>query len=349
MTTIFHEEDIDFPLALHEEKEVEVADGLIEWLQKNNLSDIQDALINKKYNLLTFQYLNEDDMDAVVDDLKTDDQINMTVPQILRFKSAVKKLSATKSSKPAQHYKNTESQYTYSIDLNQFYSTTQTITIIGGSRVGKSSIKDVIMGGTFDQNKFPTIRMKENPEEYIATIARQRSRASSQPPRDAIEVKYHVWDCPGQKALEHIPPLYITGAMAVLIVYDITDTVTWRRAKDWMEFIENQAKGYDKVLVVGNKKDLEDKREVSYEEANNECMQFGFNYIETSAKTGTNIDTLQRWFDSHTQRKIEKKIKEFKNQDRDEWQNERIRLDSPVHVDDKGVKKEENPWSCCYF
>ena len=74
--------------------------------------------------------------------------------------------------------------------------------------------------------------------------------------------------------------------MAVLIVYDITDTVTWNRAKEWMDYVRDEAKGYDKVLVIGNKKDLADKREVSYEEANNECVRFGYTYMETSAKSG---------------------------------------------------------------
>eukprot|EP01084_Bolivina_argentea_P149375 260938_1 len=336
--------------AISEEKEMDNDESeLIEWLQKNDLSDIKDALIKKRYTLLTFKYLNTDDMDAVIEDLKTDSNIKLTVPQILRFKSAVKKLSTTSKSKPAsRHYKNSKSDYTYSVDLNQFYATTQTITIIGGSRVGKSSIKDVITGRKFDENKFPTIRMTEQPELYIAKIKRARSATvGSKFKQKDIEVKYHIWDCPGQKALEHIPVLYITGAMAVLIVYDITDNVTWNRAKDWMEYLRDEAKGYDRVLVIGNKKDLNDKREVSYEEVNNECMTYGYNYIETSAKSGQNIDTLHKWLDSHTQHKVEKKIKEYNQQD--EWKNERIRLESSVIDRNEKNKKEEDEWSCCDF
>ena len=132
--------------------------------------------------------------------------------------------------------------------------------------------------------------------------------------------------------------------MAILIVYDITDKVTWKRAKEWMDYVRDEAKGYDKVLVIGSKKDLADKREVSYEEANNECMMYGYNYIETSAKDGTNINTLQKWLDSHTENKVENKIKEFKTND--DWQNQRIRLDAPndKNEDDKPKKEEA---SCC--
>ena len=131
--------------------------------------------------------------------------------------------------------------------------------------------------------------------------------------------------------------------MAVLIVYDITDTVTWNRAKEWMNYVRDEAKGYDKVLVIGNKKDLEDKREVSYEEANNECMGFGYNYLETSAKSGANMETLQKWLDSHTENKVEQKLKEYK--DNDEWQNERIRLEVPKNEN----KPAEDEWTCCNF
>ena len=107
-----------------------------------------------------------------------------------------------------------------------------------------------------------------------------------------------------------------TGAMAVFIVYDITDKVTWKRAKEWMNYVRDEAKGYDRVLVIGNKKDLADKREISYEEANNECMTYGFNYMETSAKDGTNILTLQKWLDSHTANKVQRKITESKDDGR---------------------------------
>ena len=135
------------------------------------------------------------------------------------------------------------------------------------------------------------------------------------------------------------------GAMAILIVYDITDKVTWKRAKEWMSYVRDSAKGYDKVLVIGNKKDLDDKREVSYEEANNECMANGYNYMETSAKNGTNIMTLQSWLDSHTENKVDNKIKEYNDNQNDDWMNERIRLDS-----EKPVQEETNDdWSCCYF
>merc|ERR1712154_192321 len=173
--------------------------------------------------------------------------------------------------------------------------------------------------------------MNEQPELYISKIIQRRRSQSNtaksnkpfQPDKE-ITVKYHIWDCPGQKMLEHIPPLYITGAMAVLIVFDITDAVTYRRAQEWMEHVRDHAKGYDKVLVIGNKKDLEAQREVSYEEANNACMGFGYNYLETSAKSGVNMETLQNWLDSHAENKVEQKIKEYDTND--EWQNERIRL-----------------------
>ena len=321
---------------LDEEKEIEDDNSeLREWLKQNDLLDIEETLSAKKYTVVTFKYLNDSDIDAVIDDLK------LTIPQKMRFKAAIKQLSATPRKK-SRHYKNTKSEYVYSVDLNDFYSTTQTITIIGGSRVGKSSLKDVIVGRKFDENKFPTIKMKEQPELYISKIKRMRSQSSAHQSEKEITARYHIWDCPGQKALENIPPLYITGAMAVLIVYDITDKVTWNRAKEWMHYLRDEAKGYDKVMVCGNKKDKFANREVTLEEANDYCLELGYAHIQTSAKTGIGINTLQKWLDAHTQNKVEKKVQEYEENDQDEWKNERIRLDVLV-------EKEEEEETCCNF
>ena len=126
--------------------------------------------------------------------------------------------------------------------------------------------------------------------------------------------------------------------MAVLIVFDIADAVTYRRAQEWMEHVRDHAKGYDKVLVVGNKKDLEQQREVSYEEANNQCMEYGFNFLETSAKSGDNMDTLRKWLHAHARNKIQE------HEHNDDWQNERIRLDTPQSVQADTRKKSK---ACC--
>ena len=93
-----------------------------------------------------------------------------------------------------------------------------------------------------------------------------------------------------------------------------------------MIYVRDEAKGYDKVLVIGNKKDLADKREVSYEEANNECVRFGYTYMETSAKSGTNIDVLKNWMDSHTENKVEQELQ--RNSNKEQQQDDRIRLES---------------------
>ena len=216
-------------VVIHEDEEKDIVDqdsDLIEWCQSNDLADIQHALTKKKYTLQVLKYLNDDDMEEVIKDLKQDNNIKLSVPQVLRFKAGVKKLQESPSSNSnklaPRHVKAKKSHYTYSIDLNEFYSTTQTITIIGGSRVGKSSIKDVVMGRKFDENKFPTIRMNEQPELYIKKIKNKLKRSQSAPsPGNDITVKYHIWDCPGQKALEHIPPLYITGIYPYIYMFSI--------------------------------------------------------------------------------------------------------------------------------
>merc|ERR1712154_472051 len=72
---------------------------------------------------------------------------------------------------------------------------------------------------------------------------------------DDVHVEYEIWDTPGQKLLEYIPPLYITGSFCVFVVYDITDRFSYERAKYWINYLENNAKGFDNVALIGNKYD----------------------------------------------------------------------------------------------
>ena len=178
---------------------------LLDWLQANDLGDLKigAALIHKKYTKNTFKFLNAQDMSAVMADLLHKDKIALSTPQMMRLKAAQAELSRTAQAqaRSKQHYRHTRSDYTYAIDREFFETTTQTVTRIGGSRVGKSSIKDVVLGRQFDADKFPTIRMGAHPECYVTAVGSD----------GRIECRYNVWDCPGQKALEHIPPLYLTG------------------------------------------------------------------------------------------------------------------------------------------
>ena len=134
--------------------------------------------------------------------------------QLQEKDEALKKMSQQLEQKETDFNKIADKNETLKEQIKQLYSITQTITIIGASRVGKSCLKDVISGKKFDENHFPTIRMTEIPQTVSKTIHRVKKSVSSiidPAAHQDIMVNYHIWDCPGQKLLEHIPPLYLTG------------------------------------------------------------------------------------------------------------------------------------------
>ena len=88
--------------------------------------------------------------------------------------------------------------------------------------------------------------------------------------------------------------MYYRGASAVLLIYDITDQKSLKEGvTNWLAQLKQNCRVEDLVLVlVGNKTDLEDHREVKEEEGKEYAEKIGAMFAETSAKTGFNIEQL---------------------------------------------------------
>ena len=88
--------------------------------------------------------------------------------------------------------------------------------------------------------------------------------------------------------------MYYRGASVVLLVYDITDQKSLKEGvTNWLEQLKYNCRVEDLVLVlVGNKTDMEDHREVKEEEGKEYAKKIGAMFVETSAKTGSNIEQL---------------------------------------------------------
>ena len=72
-------------------------------------------------------------------------------------------------------------------------------------------------------------------------------------------------------------------------MYDITDRESFENVKQWLNEIARYANENVNKLLVGNKSDLEDKREVSTEEAKAFAEEHGIPFLETSAKANENV------------------------------------------------------------
>jgi len=105
-------------------------------------------------------------------------------------------------------------------------------------------------------------------------------------------IQFHIWDTAGQEKYKALTPIYYRRASAAIVVYDITSENSFQCMKTWVNELK-QAGPEDIVLAVaGNKCDLEEKRQVSYDEGILYANQIDAIFFETSAKTGENVDDL---------------------------------------------------------
>ena len=102
-------------------------------------------------------------------------------------------------------------------------------------------------------------------------------------------IKIQIWDTAGQEAFQAITRTYYKGAIGALLVYDITRKETFIHVTKWLEEVRNNSSKTITVILIGNKKDLEDKRQVSYEEGEAFAKENGLMFLETSAKTAYNV------------------------------------------------------------
>ncbi|XP_008804271.3 LOW QUALITY PROTEIN: ras-related protein RHN1 [Phoenix dactylifera] len=105
-------------------------------------------------------------------------------------------------------------------------------------------------------------------------------------------VKFEIWDTAGQERYHSLAPMYYRGAAAAIIVYDITTTESFERAKKWVQELQKQGNPNMVTALAGNKADLEDKRKVTAEEARTYAEENGLFFMETSAKTAINVNDI---------------------------------------------------------
>jgi len=106
------------------------------------------------------------------------------------------------------------------------------------------------------------------------------------------KVKAQIWDTAGQERFARVLlPTYFRKAKGVILVYDITNAKSFESLSErWMTQLNDHASSDDLAkLLVGNKCDLESSREVSREKAEQFCIEYGMNMLETSAKSGENV------------------------------------------------------------
>ncbi|KAM9765887.1 ras-related protein Rab-8B [Menidia menidia] len=107
---------------------------------------------------------------------------------------------------------------------------------------------------------------------------------------DGKKVKLQIWDTAGQERFRTITTAYYRGAMGIMLVYDITNEKSFDNIRNWIRNIEEHASSDVERMVLGNKSDMSDRRQVSRERGEKLAIDYGIKFLETSAKSSINVD-----------------------------------------------------------
>ena len=105
-------------------------------------------------------------------------------------------------------------------------------------------------------------------------------------------LKIQIWDTAGQESFRSIARSYYRGAVGVILMFDITNKDSFLNVYRWLSEIQEQVAPHVSIMLVGNKTDLGARRVVKTEEAKEFAEIHGLLYFETSALSGSNVETV---------------------------------------------------------
>ncbi|KAI8074819.1 rab protein 6 [Gongronella butleri] len=153
------------------------------------------------------------------------------------------------------------------------------IVLLGEQSVGKTSLITRFMYDTFDNTYQATIGI-----DFLSKTMYLSNRT----------LRLQLWDTAGQERFRSLIPSYIRDSSVCVVVYDITNRASFTNTSKWIDDVRAE-RGNDVIIVlVGNKTDLNDKRQVTIEEGETKAREYNIMFIETSAKAGYNVKALFR-------------------------------------------------------
>ena len=146
--------------------------------------------------------------------------------------------------------------------------------ILGDSNVGKTSLILKYTDNYYADSHVATIGIDYKIK--IVTI-------------NGVNLKLQIWDTSGQERFRSMTYTFLKNANGIIFVYDITSKKTFEGIKEWIKDAENNGTSFEKI-IIGNKCDLEGKREVSFDVLEKFGNKKKIKFFETSAKTNINVN-----------------------------------------------------------
>uniref|UniRef100_A0A3B3UZD4 small monomeric GTPase n=1 Tax=Poecilia latipinna TaxID=48699 RepID=A0A3B3UZD4_9TELE len=167
------------------------------------------------------------------------------------------------------------------------------LLLIGDSGVGKTCVLFRFSEDAFNSTFISTIGI----DFKIRTIE-----------LDGKKIKLQIWDTAGQERFRTITTAYYRGAMGIMLVYDITNEKSFDNIKNWIRNIEEHASSDVERMVLGNKCDVNDKRQVSKDRGEKLALEYGIKFMETSAKANINVENAFLTLARDIKAKMDKKL-----------------------------------------
>ena len=197
------------------------------------------------------------------------------------------------------------------------------IVVVGDSGVGKTNLIKRFISNEFSENFKATIGV-----EFMSKTYRINKHL----------FKVEIWDTAGQERYKSITAVYYKGAKGALVVYDTTDKSTFDNIDKWMLEIKDKTSKDIKLMIIGNKIDLKDEREVKNEEAMKKAESLRIPLMEASALDSTNVK--EAFYD--LLKEIYKDIKENLNNPENKYLNGKKGIDLNTNINSEKKKSK-----CC--
>ncbi|KAI9361096.1 ras family-domain-containing protein [Pilaira anomala] len=153
------------------------------------------------------------------------------------------------------------------------------LVFLGEQSVGKTSLITRFMYDTFDSTYQATIGI-----DFLSKTMYLEDKT----------VRLQLWDTAGQERFRSLIPSYIRDSSVAVIVYDMSNRESFLNTSKWIDDVRAERGDEAIVVLVGNKTDLNEKRDVTTEEGEKRAKELNVMFIETSAKAGHNVKSLFR-------------------------------------------------------
>ena len=167
------------------------------------------------------------------------------------------------------------------------------VLVLGDSNVGKTCSIIKYSENIFDSDNIATIGIGLTEKIII---------------KNNYEITLEIWDTAGQERFRSLTKTFFDKVHGVIFMYDITQKKTYDNIENWIGDAKKNSDSF-KSIILGNKKDLESERQVTYKDLEKVGIKFKMFFMETSAKTGENIkESFEKLVDELLENKSQEEI-----------------------------------------